>query len=248
MADSDHPASTVSPGEKLTGTGDNRALVTIVEDEEDIAGLLEIHLARAGFRTMVFPCGNAFLEYLNGNTPDLAILDIMLPDGNGTDICRAIRASERHGSLPVIILTALGHETERVLGLELGADDYIVKPFSPRELVARVRAVLRRSRAARGVGKELRWEGLTLFPEAFEALLNGVSVDLTPTEFRILHALVEGGGRVITRSGLLELLWEGEKFVFERTVDVHIAHIRQKLGEAGGMVKSVRGIGYRMER
>ena len=144
------------------------------------------------------------------------------------------------------MLTALGHETEKVLGLELGADDYIVKPFSPRELVARARAVLRRSRVKTDTPREVRWGPIVLRPASFEALTGGSPMLLTPTEFRILLALVEGNGRVLSRASLLELLWDGEKFVFERTIDVHIAHIREKLGEAGSLLHSVRGIGYRM--
>jgi len=248
MEDIDSQASHASWKGQIAAARGIETPIAIVEDEDDIAELVEMHLRKAGFATVAFSDGSSFLSYIQNNTPALVILDIMLPDVQGTDLCRAVRASERLGSIPVIMLTALGHETEKVLGLELGADDYIVKPFSPRELVARVRAVLRRSQARGDTGKEVKWDSLTLFPESFKACLNSDYLDLTPTEFRILQALVEGRGRVLSRGSLLDLLWEGEKFVFERTIDVHIAHIREKLGESGAMIGSVRGVGYRMER
>lgn len=246
MADPFKPASPGSPTEDLTGIACPEGPVAVVEDEEDIAGLVGMHLEKAGYRTRLFNDGSSFLAWLGNQVPALVILDIMLPDIQGTDICRTIRRSERLNAVPVIMLTALGHETEKVLGLELGADDYIVKPFSPRELVARVRAVLRRSAVRKDTPRELRWGPIALRPASFEAFTKGIPIQLTPTEFRILLALVEGNGRVLSRASLLDLLWEGEKFVFERTIDVHVAHIREKLGESGSLLVSVRGIGYRM--
>lgn len=246
MANHGQPASHRSQTEELTGVSGPEGPVVVVEDEEDIAGLVGMHLEKAGFRALLFHDGTGFLTWLGDNVPALVILDIMLPDVQGTDLCRTIRGSERLNAVPVIMLTALGHETEKVLGLELGADDYIVKPFSPRELVARVRAVLRRSKVKTDAPRELRWGSIVLRPAAFEALSGGFPMLLTPTEFRILLALVEGNGRVLSRASLLDLLWDGEKFVFERTIDVHIAHIREKLGEAGRLLHIVRGIGYRM--
>ncbi|MFO7626147.1 MAG: response regulator transcription factor [Candidatus Fermentibacteraceae bacterium] len=246
MANPGQPASHRNPTEDLTGFSGPEGPIAVVEDEEDIAGLVGMHLEKAGFRALLFHDGAGFLAWLGGHLPALVILDIMLPDIQGTDLCRTIRSSERLNAVPVIMLTALGHETEKVLGLELGADDYMVKPFSPRELVARVRAVLRRSRVKADTPRELRWGPIVLRPASFEALRGGSPMLLTPTEFRILLALVEGNGRVLSRSSLLDLLWEGEKFVFERTIDVHIAHIREKLGDAGNLLNSVRGIGYRM--
>lgn len=246
MANPFQPASTRGSTEDLTAIAGPEGPIAVVEDEEDIAGLVGMHLEKAGFQALFFNDGSSFLAWLGEHMPALIILDLMLPDIQGTDICRTIRSSERLKTLPVIMLTALGHETEKVLGLELGADDYVVKPFSPRELVSRVRAVLRRARAKTDTPRELSWGPIALRPASFEAFKGGVPVQLTPTEFRILHALVEGNGRILSRASLLDLLWEGEKFVFERTVDVHIAHIREKLGESGGLLGSVRGIGYRM--
>ncbi len=246
MADRPKPVSRETPEEKLTLHKATPAPVAVVEDEEDIASLVAMHLERAGFAPAVFHAGGEFLSWFRVNTPSLVILDVMLPDIQGTDICKMIRSSRERPSTPVIMLTALGHETDRVLGLELGADDYVVKPFSPRELVARVRAVLRRTAGAETPPENLSWGPISLHPGSFRAAVNGAPVDLTPTEFRILEALVEGAGRVLTRASLLDLLWEGEKFVFERTIDVHVAHIREKLGDAGRLLGSVRGIGYRM--
>ncbi len=235
-----------TPAEGLTGVAAPEAPVAVVDDEDDISGLVAMHLVKAGFRVVTFSDGTGFLSWLHDHVPALVILDIMLPDVRGTDLCRLIRSTPRLASVPVIMLTALGHETEKVLGLELGADDYVVKPFSPRELVARARAVLRRLRPDVDSSRECRWGPIVLRPDSFEATVDGVQVDLTPTEFRILGALVEGGGRVLTRAGLLELLWDGEKYVFERTIDVHIAHLREKLGAAGKCLHSVRGVGYRL--
>ena len=224
-----------------------RKLIAVVDDESDIRELVELHLRRAGFDTASFESGTEFFSWLSsGKEPSLCILDIMLPDMQGTDICRKIRASDMHPFLPVIMLTALGHETDRVTGLELGADDYVTKPFSPRELVARVRAVLRRHRPSE---KEsiIRCGSLEMDTGMFRLKVNGEKRDLTSTEFKILRILLEGKGKVFSRSKLLDILWGGEKFVFERTIDVHIRNIRNKLGAASVIIQNVRGIGYRAE-
>jgi len=219
--------------------------VVVIDDEQDIRELVELHLKRAGFSTVCFENGGDFFNWLAaGNEPSVCILDIMLPDMQGTDICRRIRSSQQLSTLPVIMLTALGHETDRVAGLELGADDYVTKPFSPRELTARVRAVLRRQRAA-SAGSRLFCGAVEMDTEAFRLKVNGKNTQLTSTEFRILRILLEGKGKVFSRSKLLRILWGGEKFVFERTIDVHIRNIREKLGSASEIVQNVRGIGYR---
>lgn len=227
----------------------NEKLVAVVDDEGDIRDLVELHLEKAGFETVSFESGGDFLLWLEkGGSPSLCILDIMLPDLQGTDVCRKMQRKEAYSSIPIIMLTALGHETDRVTGLELGADDYVTKPFSPRELVARVRAVLRRS-PGKAVGE--RNSVAVLGPiwmnfETYEVKVNGEDAGLTSTEFRILGILIRNPGKVFSRSRLLEILWGGEKFVFERTIDVHISHIREKLGQASSMVQNVRGIGYRI--
>ncbi len=225
-------------------------LIAVVDDEADIRDLVDLHLQRAGFSVVSFEKGNDFLSWLNsGNSPSLCVLDVMLPDLQGTDICRQLRNSAEHSGIPVIMLTALDHETDRVTGLELGADDYVTKPFSPRELVARVRAVLRRvsgDDSKQDATETVSFGAVEMDPETYIVTVGGRRIDLTSTEFRILYFMANSPGRVFSRSRILDHLWGGEKFVFERTVDVHIRHIREKLGEAAEMVQNVRGIGYRV--
>ncbi len=221
--------------------------IAIVDDEDDIRSLVELHLNRAGFHTNSFENGTEFFNWLSPATkPSLCILDIMLPDMQGTDICRKLRNSETYNDLPVIMLTALGHEADKVTGLELGADDYVTKPFSPRELVARVRAVLRRITHTPKNHATIQCGPIEMDIETFSLKVSGVYIDLTSTEFKILGILLEGRGKVFSRSQLLDLLWGGEKFVFERTIDVHIRNIREKLGVASELIQNVRGVGYRI--
>jgi DNA-binding response OmpR family regulator len=228
--------------------GSERRRIAVVDDEPDILDLVELHLTRAGFGVDRYSDANSFLESLRNSVPDLVVLDLMLPDHHGTDVCRRLREERGLSGLPVIMLTALGEETDRVLGLELGADDYVTKPFSPRELVARVRAVLRRCEGERGEDSVIDVSGrIRMDVERYTTTVDGNEVDLTPTEFRILRILAEGRGRVYSRARLLEMLWEGEKFVFERTIDVHIRHIREKLGDAAEMIQNVRGVGYKLD-
>lgn len=225
-------------------------LIAVVDDEADIRELVELHLNRAGYTAAVFETGSDFLQWIDaGSTPVLCILDIMLPDIQGTDLCRRLRSSRVTSNVPVIMLTALGHETDRVTGLELGADDYVTKPFSPRELVARVRAVLRRAEGASessGSSSVLTCGMVEIDTDTYTVRVKGKRKEFTSTEFRILALLMEGKGKVLSRSKLLDLLWGGEKFVFERTIDVHIRHIREKLGEASSLILNVRGVGYRL--
>ena len=225
-------------------------LIAVVDDEVDIRELVELHLKHAGYTTAAFENGSDFLRWMDlGGEPLLCVLDVMLPDIQGTDLCRRLRNSGKTSAVPVIMLTALGHETDRVTGLELGADDYVTKPFSPRELVARVRAVLRRiTRASDSSGSSslLSCGAIEIDTDTFTVRVKGKRKDLTSTEFRILALLMEGKGKVLSRLKLLDLLWGGEKFVFERTIDVHIRHIREKLGEASSLIRNVRGVGYRI--
>jgi DNA-binding response OmpR family regulator len=232
---------------RLAGIMSGRRTVAVVDDEPDILELVTMNLDRAGFDVVSFSRSSHLMDYLKENVPDLVILDLMLPDTHGTEICRAIRTSNRLAGIPVIMLTAMVEEADRVAGLEMGADDYVTKPFSPRELVARVKAVLRRT-GRENAGKEVISFGdiLTIDPDRFRVLIKGNEVELTPTEFRLLLALARGSGRVFPRRKLLEILWQGEKYVTERTIDVHVTHLRKKLGEAGDMIENVRGIGYRL--
>ena len=222
-------------------------LIAIVDDEPDIVELVSIHLAKAGFKVRGFSDAAAFLKFIDRASPDLIILDLMLPDMDGFDICRRLKGEPRFASVPIIMLTAKGSETDRVVGLELGADDYVTKPFSVRELVARVKAVLRRRTEKEPARKITIGKDLTINPEKFEVLVSGKKVALTPSEFRILAFLASREGYVFSREQILNHLWGHEKAVIDRTVDVHINNLREKLGKAAGHIKSVRGVGYKVE-
>jgi DNA-binding response OmpR family regulator len=222
-------------------------LIAIIEDEVDLATLTAEHLRREGFRVETFGEAGRFFRSLAKKKPDLIILDLMLPDQSGLDVCRSLKRSEDWRSIPIIMATAKAEETDRVLGLELGADDYVVKPFSHKELAARINAVLRRSRAPEAGGPLEVGEGLVLDPERFEARWKGDLLDLTSTEFRILMLLASKRGRVLTREQILDEIWGDQKIVLDRTVDVHIKNLRDKLGPAAGLVKNIRGVGYKVE-
>lgn len=225
----------------------SKKLIAVVDDEPDILELVSVNMRRAGFRVSKYSNSSDFISSLREERPDLLVLDLMLPDTHGTEVCRMMRTSRGTADIPIIMLTAMVEESDRVAGLELGADDYVTKPFSPRELVARVKAVLRRSVSDPRGGEPIESGGiLSIDPERFTAQVKGVEVELTSTEFRLLHTLAEGRGRVFSRRRLLDILWQGEKYVTERTIDVHIAHLRSKLGDAGALIENVRGIGYRL--
>lgn len=221
-------------------------LIAVVDDEPDILELLSIHLKKANFTVETFQEAEGFLKFLNRAKPDLLILDLMLPDSDGMDICRYMKKKEQFSSIPIIMLTAKTDETEKVLGLEMGADDYVTKPFSPRELVARVKAVLRRKER---IEEEVIEIGkiLEILPKKFEAKVEGSRLDLTTTEFRILKTLASRAGWVFSREQLLDELWGHDKIVVDRTIDVHIKHLRAKLGKAAKFIKNVRGLGYKLE-
>jgi DNA-binding response OmpR family regulator len=170
---------------------------------------------------------------------------VMLPDMDGFEVCRDLKSDARTGAIPIIMLTAKGDETDRVVGLELGADDYVTKPFSVRELVARVKAVLRRSLERERAGGISTLRNLTVDPAKFEVKVSGKRIDLTSSEFKILALLVSKPGRVFTRDQILDHLWGHEKTVVDRTIDVHIRNLRAKLGKAAGYIKNVRGVGYK---
>lgn len=222
-------------------------VIAVLDDEEDIVELISVHLRKGGFKVEEFSEVGSFFKFLDKHIPDLIVLDLMLPDADGLEICRHLRAKERFSAVPIIMLTAKGEEMDKVLGLELGADDYITKPFSPRELVARVKAVLRRKEFVAGSGKIGIGGLLEIDPEKFEVLVKGEKIELTTTEFRILQILAMQKGRVYSRELLLEHLWGTEKIVIDRTIDVHVKNLREKLGPAGEFIKSVRGIGYKLE-
>ena len=225
-------------------SGQNRGLVLVVEDEPPIAALVRTYLVRDGFTVMTESTGRAALAAARRHRPVALILDVMLPDMEGTEVCRRLRAEQDW--TPVLFLTARDEEVDRLLGLELGADDYITKPFSPRELVARVRVVLRRTSGE--VAAPVRCVGpLKVDVPRRRAHVGEERVELTATEFDLLAHLMARPGRVCTRSDLLAAVWGHRSDAGMRTVDVHIAQLRAKLGPGAGTIRTIRGVGYSVE-
>ncbi len=221
-------------------------LVAVVDDESDIVDLVTIHLEKSNFDVKGFLNSKSFLTFLKRQSPDLVILDLMLPDADGFEVCKYLKGDELYVDIPVIMLTAKGEESDKILGLELGADDYVTKPFSPKELVARVKAVLRRQKQKLESTKREIANMVTMDKEKYEVFVSGKKIDLTPTEFRILDLLASKQGWIFSREKILDFLWGDEKVVLDRTVDVHIKHLREKLGKAAQLIKNVRGIGYKL--
>lgn len=224
--------------------------IAVVDDEPDIVELIQYHLEKEKYHTASFYDGESFLAYLKDTIPDLVILDLMLPSIDGLEICRKIRATEAYKSVPIIMLTAKGTEVDKIVGLEMGADDYVVKPFSPRELVARVKAVLRRGgeKQREETSHLIEYGDLILDLDTYEARLKGELIDLTTTEFNLLSIIMSHPGWVYSRNKLLDMLWGEDKIVLDRTIDVHIQKIRKKLGKVGDRIKSIRGVGYKFEK
>jgi DNA-binding response OmpR family regulator len=221
-------------------------LIAIVEDEDDIRALVSAALKKERFRVREFPEGKSFQIFLRTEKPDLVVLDVMLPDTDGFAICRSMRADRAFAAIPIIVLTARAEEADRILGLELGADDYVVKPFSPKELAARVKAVLRRSSPEIAQTRIDAGEGLQIDGDTLEAFADGAKLDLTQAEFRILRLLASRIGWVFSREKILDHLWGDEKNVTDRSVDVHVKHLRDKLGTRGKRIVNVRGVGYKL--
>jgi two-component system phosphate regulon response regulator PhoB/two-component system alkaline phosphatase synthesis response regulator PhoP len=226
-----------------------KPLLFAVDDEADILELITIHARKTGFRIKTFAKADPLLKALAGEIPDLIILDLMLPDLDGLEICRRLKKDERTAAVPLLILTAKGDETDVVLGLELGADDYMVKPFSPKELVARIHAILRRRQApgAAGSGQWRVGDMLVIDERQHVVRVSGRSLDVTVTEFAILLVLARNPGWVFSREQLLDRIWGEDKASLDRTIDVHVKNLRDKLGEAGRLIRSVRGVGYKLE-
>jgi two-component system phosphate regulon response regulator PhoB len=222
--------------------------VLVVEDEPDIRGLIVHHLERDGFRCRTAGSGGDALAAVRAAAPDLIVLDVMLPGIDGLEVCRRLRADPTAAAVPIIMLTAKADEVDRVVGLELGADDYVAKPFSPKELVARVRAVLRRARPVEG-GRPLAAGGVVLDVARHQVTVAGAPVSLTPKEFELLQALMESAGRVLSREHLLNRVWGYARAdeIESRTVDVHVRRLRSKLGAAGARIATVKTIGYRFD-
>lgn len=222
--------------------------VLVVEDEPDIRDLLVHHLTREGYRCRTAASGPEALQRVRSVVPDLIVLDLMLPELDGLEVCRRLRRDAATAAVPIVMLTAKADEVDRVVGLEMGADDYMVKPFSPKELVARVRAVLRRARPGESA-RPLVAGRLTLDPTRHVVTLDSTVVALTPKEFDLLHALLESAGRVLSREVLLNRVWGYARAdeIESRTVDVHVRRLRAKLGDEGRRIATVKSVGYRFE-
>jgi two-component system, OmpR family, phosphate regulon response regulator PhoB len=224
------------------------ARILVVEDEPDIQELIRYHLDQAGFHVETASRGDAALQALRRRRPSLIVLDLMLPDRSGTELCRDIRSDPDLKDLPVIMVTARSDEVDRLLGFELGADDYVVKPFSPRELTLRIRAVLRRGAREDTHSPELLQHGdLTLDVARHRCQLGDLRIDLTAKEFELLRMLMARPGRVMNRERLLDEIWGPDVTVTLRTIDTHMKRLREKLGPAGDLIHTIRGVGYRFE-
>lgn len=222
--------------------------VLIVEDEPDIAELLEFNLGREGFEVLTASTGEEGLALARRHHPGVILLDLGLPGAlQGLEVFRILKTDVQTRQLPVIMLTARCEETDIVVGLEMGADDYIAKPFRIKELIARVRAVLRRSRADTASDEQLRAGEVVIDSARHEVRVSGQPVELTLAEFRLLRALVRSPGRVLSRDRLLNEITDGRAIIIDRNVDVHIRALRRKLGEAAGRIRTVRGVGYKFD-
>lgn len=223
--------------------------ILIVEDEPDIVELLAYHLNQAGFETKAVANGRDALNQIKANLPDLILLNLLLPEVDGLEICRLLKQDASTAGIPVIILTAKGEEIDRIVGFELGVDDYITKPFSPREVVLRVRAVLRRPVDAKlsKTSKLVEIHGLTIDLDKHQVFSEDGVIYLTATEFKLLSLFTRSAGRVFTRNILMDAVWQEEYYGIDRTVDTHISRLRRKLGRFGELIETVRGIGYRFK-
>jgi len=224
--------------------------ILVIEDEDDIRELIRYNLQREGFQVADAASGEAGLELIRKNIPDLIILDLMLPGIDGFGVCRKLKGEKEHSSIPIIILTAKGEEPDIVTGLELGADDYMTKPFSPRVLIARVRAVLRRHSGDENGPDEasvINREGLKIHPGRHEVTVLDKPVDLTFTEFKILHLLARRPGWVFTRYQIVDAVRGDDHPVSDRSVDVQVVGLRRKLGSCADLIETVRGFGYRFK-
>ncbi len=221
------------------------ARVLVVEDEADLRDILEYNLTEAGHKVMLAATAGEGLRMAREGRPDLVLLDLMLPDMAGTEVCRAIKADPATRGTRVVIVTAKGEEIDRVVGFELGADDYVVKPFSVREMLLRVQAILRRSAEEPATGRAIEFGKLRVDRDAHRVVVGGEEVLLTTLEFKLLVTLLERKNRVQSRTVLLNDVWGIEADITSRTVDTHVKRLREKLGDAGQYVETVRGVGYR---
>jgi len=219
--------------------------VLIIEDEKDIVDLIAYHLKQAGFSVIAALDGPSGLERAKKERPDLIILDLMLPGMDGKDVCRTLKSNSPTQSIPILMLTAKTEEVDRVIGFELGADDYVTKPFSPRELILRVKAILRRKEVGPEAEKTIQIGDLLIDSDRHRVLIKKNPIGLTSTEFKLLLELASRRGRVQTREHLLDKVWGYTYEGYARTVDTHIRRLREKLGSFGDFIETIRGVGYR---
>jgi phosphate regulon transcriptional regulator PhoB len=219
--------------------------ILVVDDETDALDLIEFNLKAAGYEVITATDGVKALEKARSAAPDLIILDLMLPEMDGLEVCKTLRREEKTATVPIIMLTAKAAEIDRVLGLELGADDYVTKPFSPRELTLRVKSLFRRIQPEEGGKAELRIGELNIDIPRHQVSIKGKRIDLTATEFKLLTVLAQRRGRVQSREQLLQDVWEYNTMVDTRTVDTHMRRLREKLGAVADSIETVRGVGYR---
>jgi len=222
-----------------------KARILIVEDDSDILHLLAYNIEAASFDVVTAMDGNTALEMVRRHPPNLVVLDLMIPGIDGFEVCKELKRGAETRGIPVIMLTARGEEVDRIVGLELGADDYVVKPFSPRELILRIRAILRRSATEAIEERIWRSEGLSVDFEGHKLTVDGAETPLTATEFKLLAEFVRTPGKVLTRDQLLDRVWAYQFEGYARTVDTHVRRLRRKLGPHADRVETVRGVGYR---
>jgi len=223
-------------------TGSGRKIL-VVEDESDVADLLTLNLRKAGFRISTAADGASGLQKAREGRPDFIILDLMLPKMSGVEVCKILKSDTATSHIPILMLTAKAEEIDRIVGLEFGADDYVTKPFSPREIVLRIRAILRRGETA---DESLKAGPISIDPARHEVRVNGKQVHLTSLEFKLLRTLMQRRGRVQDRDRLLNEVWGYESVIDTRTVDTHVRRLREKLGKVGDAIETVRGFGYRL--
>lgn len=220
--------------------------ILVAEDEQDVLNLLATNLKAAGFQVLKAEDGESALEQARNAVPSLVILDLMLPGMSGLEVCRVLKAEPETRRIPILMLTAKAEEVDRIVGLELGADDYVTKPFSPRELVLRVNSILRRASTSNEVSDILRLGDIQVDRARYEVQVKGKPIEFTATEFKLLTVLMERRGRVQSRDALLNDVWGYESLIDTRTVDTHIRRLREKLGKTADCIETIRGFGYRM--
>ncbi len=223
------------------------ARIIVAEDEPDMRRLIASTLSREGFSVIEAPDGLLVLDAME-QMPQLIVLDLMLPGMSGLDVCRALKANSKTANVPIVMLTAKSSEVDRIVGFELGADDYISKPFSPRELVLRIKGILRRTSQSAANENSLSANGIVMDRDRFEVVVNHEPIHLTATEFKLLRVLLERRGMVQSRTTLLNDVWGYEYAIDTRTVDTHIRRLREKLGSAGECIETVRSFGYRIPK